>query len=809
MSKLSSFIHRGGLIVQFSRINLKLTVLTLVGLIIGLSMVGAALIQIDSTRAEYYISTFEEFQDEISLHISSHGSMSSYTSNSKDDIQSSVMSLLAENNMETFYQLVEHYPYSEIRGVSYGDQSTYGNSFYGAILGLENLDLILDNCVENSSLPNNLDEVILFVKNTTAIPVSLNEQFNVSSYIYGRNTYHNFTFTAVGLITPASLTNNSFLASFFSDYSYTDFYLINSFDDSVNLGLSMDEDLKTLYNAEDTFFCQFEYKYSFNLSMVPRDRILTLSTDFYNLQFEFWNLHGNSEPFVSVSIDFYEIYGRLANFEGLSLLFMFLSLPIFLIAALLVSFSLSLINEKRQKSLSLLKSRGSSDRFVFIIMFIETCFIALSASILAFIIGIPISLFLGSSSGLLTFNRPIDPLKLVFTPGTIQTVFLLSGIFTFLLYMPSLIRLSRSEALSLSEMSPKRSRRRLRVIMGKLDLIFLTLGSAGVILALVLTEFLRTNEQGAIVFGVLYPFLSLIMLFSPLMFFLGFIFFFSKFIPLIIKKLGKFAWNRDWRFVAIATRNLNISEGTTGRVIVLIAISLALMIAFTILAPSLHLQAKDNTYYSFGAEISYSMRSWSGPIFDQLVADLENVTGFSFTTIKEFEDSVFGPGFTYQNIRFMGIEENFADFAHWQTYYDDQPLDALVDSIYSSSNNNSAIIDSKTFTNEKLAIGDSYTVKADFKDIPISIQAATNYWPRMVSYSLSTFVITKSAFIENLTTSDQGYYDSYNTILGKILPGHDRKQVISEVKTTIEKWDPNPYGGYANYQFSIVDEVDM
>ncbi|MFX0067370.1 MAG: ABC transporter permease, partial [Candidatus Hermodarchaeota archaeon] len=617
-------------------------------------------------------------------------------------------------------------------------------------------------------------------------------------------------------VTSASLGNNSILNSFFEGASQPqDFSLLTSFEDALIIAQTMNDELKNEYNGKDYFSVSYSFKYSLNLSVVPSDRILTLTTDFSNLYFAFWR-HSNlqSEPYVLFSFNYSNIATRLATFESLFPLFLFFSLPVLLVAALLGSFSLGLINEQRKKSFAVIKARGFSDRFVFLMMFTETVILAITTFFLALFIGLPLSLLLGASSGLLTFNRPIDPSTLVLTPGTMLSVFYLSGVLTFLLHLPSLYRLSRSVALSLTEVGAKRTRERFRVAIGKLDIICLTLGSAGVFLALVLTAFLRTGGQVTIIFGVLLPILALIMLFSPLLFFLGFFFFFSRFVPVIIKKIGTCSWQKNWFSLAIATRNLHVNAGMTGRITVLIASSLALMVTFTILAPSLQLQSVDNAYYTIGGEICYSMSVSREETFLKLVTDLKNVTGFSFTTIKEFELTLYEPdpyvqhGLVPETTLFMGIEEDFADFAHWQEYYDDQSLAGLVDALFASSHNNSAIIDSTTLFTEQLTIGDSYTLKTnEDTDIPLSIQAASNYWPRMVAYSLSAFVITQTSFIENIAPFIGGKGGYRNTLLGKILPGHHRPQVISEIRALVEKWDPDYDTRYSSSQLQIIDEV--
>ena len=61
MSKIKGFIHRIGLGFRLSHINLRLTLIALIGLTLGLSMVSGTFIHLDSIKADFYLSKFDEF----------------------------------------------------------------------------------------------------------------------------------------------------------------------------------------------------------------------------------------------------------------------------------------------------------------------------------------------------------------------------------------------------------------------------------------------------------------------------------------------------------------------------------------------------------------------------------------------------------------------------------------------------------------------------------------------------------------------------------------------------------------------------
>ncbi|MFX0061085.1 MAG: FtsX-like permease family protein [Candidatus Hermodarchaeota archaeon] len=781
MIKTGSFFPRFRLILYFSRVGLNLTIITLIGLTIGLSMLSAALFQLDSTRVDFYFNTLEEFQEDLNLEIIANGLVSSTSFQTLFEIQEEIDSLISESNLENFLRIKDFSPFSRIFDVLYFNQTSVVD--YTDIYGINSMnESILTECIAGSRLPSNKREVLVFVKDIITSPISLNDSLNISRNFDGRS--HNLTLTAVGLLTPSTITPNSTLASITRNRDYV---LITSLNFSFSLVQSMNTEIFELYNFNSNFYSRFYFSYNFDYKKVAKTNVLSVMSSIIYFHNILWGIYYNKFGSYSIApnIQLDDLYLEFLKFYGLYPAFLILSIPIFIIVALTVSFSLRLINERREKALKLLKIRGITRRFAFLVMFFETLLIAVFSALLALVVGIPLSLFLGSSSGFLLFGQSTGFSELVITLETIQLLFLTSGVLTILLNLPYLVKLSHSIFFSLPGETEKKKRGKIRIMFGKLDLVLLTLGSIGVIIFSNLIDLLNSNQVDQEIFELLLPFFGFLLTFSPLFLLIGFVSTFNRFIPKILNYIGKIFWRKDLRLLAIATRNLEASINTAKRITLLITITFSLMIPFSILPLSYHYQNVDNVYYIVGGEISYSLVLGEEEVFDAIVSDLRHLTGFSFTVIKEYtisSSSVSGNS----RIRLMGIEEDFAECAHWQSYYADESLESLTATLFNSEVNNSVIIDSKTMQREKLSIGSTYNIiDSRGMSITVSIQGIADYWPRMTQWGLTGFVITKVSHLENIIVSQRGAKPDYNTLIGKIIPGYNRNQIISTIKEII------------------------
>ncbi|MFX0093643.1 MAG: hypothetical protein ACFFBD_17965, partial [Candidatus Hodarchaeota archaeon] len=400
MANFRLLSHRLELVSRLSGLNLRLTAITLVGLTIGLSMLSATFIHLDSTRANYYISTLEE-TSKHDIGMTAAGTFRA----GLWDVQQGFRNLIKE-------KIEEHSLGSAIK------ENTNYSPYFGIkplhLIGISGLnDSILAECVAGSRLPRNQSEVVVYANISSGDPISLNDQINLNfrgydyktdqSYIYTR------TLTVVGLLTPLSIAPSGIpkaseliLLDLISGYSnitvvgyppllYNAYCFINSMKDALDLVQSIKTEIDSLY-SECNFDTYFHFKYALDPTVITKDNAIGLVAHIYDFK---QTLPYRYDKFkIYLGAWFYLLELELVEFNVLYPAFLLTTTPVFVIVALLVSFSLGLINERRQKALVLLKKRGISNRFIFFIMLIETIILAFCSAVFALVIGIPLTLFL-------------------------------------------------------------------------------------------------------------------------------------------------------------------------------------------------------------------------------------------------------------------------------------------------------------------------------------------------------------------------------------------------------------------------------
>ncbi|MFX1255362.1 MAG: FtsX-like permease family protein [Promethearchaeota archaeon] len=789
---LKFFIYRLELMLRLSHVNLKLTAITLVGLTIGLSILSAAFIHLDSTKADYYFTTLEEVSD-LGIKIRAFGNLKNNIWDTQLGIRNEIETKIGENNLASVVKEDNNYfPYFGVQSLS--------------LVGIHGLnDSILAECIAGSHLPQKQNEVLVFVKNITDDPISLNDQVNISSEWYESEQSYEYRtpLTAVGLLTSSSLTNKSILADLIEQYidTNTGYCFINSMNYSFSLVQTIQTEITNQHGYNKDFEIEIYFNYILDLTRISKNNAIEITGYIYNLQ---ENLNSLKYEEFLISLDyssylnslFHSLFSKVEKFNEGYISLLIYNIPVLLVVALLISFSLGLINERRKSALVLLKRQGVTSWFIFIMMFTETTIIAICSAVFALITGIPLSLFIAPTTGLLLIGQPRALSELVITFETVQNVFLIGFFFTFLFHLPSLVRLSRLRIFSLAEEAERKKIRKIRVLIGRLDLIFLVLGFVGSIAAFILLTLLKTDpEGGSTSFYLIYPFLTMLVSFSPIFVLIGILSTLNRFMQKIIYKLGRWFWRRDWRALAIATRNLGVDIKVTSRTILLIAITLALIVVFSILPITIYDQSVDNLFYTVGSEINLS--------FDQLLFDIDkdelnnltntlnNVTGFSFTVIYEATIYTYYAQSGYllwSRAHFMGIKEDFTQVAHWRNHYDDESLETLVSSLFEAPDNNSVILDSVTMNREGLTIGSNYTIDPTFDEqITLSVHGVSNYWPRLINRwnEEDNFFVTRFSYIEKIMEKSYSPRTGDYTILGKIDPEHNREQVITNIKRVL------------------------
>ncbi len=747
-------------------------------------MVSATIIYLDSNRQSYYQTIFDDPNLQITFEYTVwdinyyEQNVSIETINAiKNDIESKHKEYKLDQLLDSLGDMVffcadKVYP-TENDDVSF--------PFYG----INMTDDLLESCISGSNLPIADDEIILyFPENVTSyINQTANYTFSYQQQD-DRQISHNITLKTTGIITKSSVKNNSSLFNEVRDYRPC---ILMSHEKLLNL-------LNSLNQLQERRFKVIIYlNYHLNIENFNNNGIV------HNIEnlVRFGGRYANSfSSYEKIGIDsrlqwYWEITGKINTFNDLVNFFIILAIPAFIISFLLVNFSMGIINEDRKKTLSLYKMRGFSNQFIFIALLIENLILGITASILGIIAGIPIFYLISTTTGFLSFDLNYWPDLLVLKPSSINTLILAGIVLTLLFNLRSIMKLSKAKIVSLEEKESAQQKRNPGMIRQNIDVFLLSQGSVGiVILYLILNVILNTGYQNQGIFMLFVPLIAILAFLSPISLLLGFIFALNRFIPIILHRIGRFCWNRNYRLLGIAIRNLSVKPKVTTRTTILIASTMAFLILLAVVPTSLVNHTNSNAFYNAGSEIKIRCSQIDEESRSNLFDNLNNITGLEASLVDHISIRRVIKDQIYLKYEIMGIENDFTDVAFWKTIYDGASLKKLVESIFNSQKNNPAIIDAVTAKIEKLDIGDVYKFNpSDPQSIEFTIVEITDYWPALVKRSDENqrFIVTKRTITHNISSG----YDIH--IWCKINKNFDRKSITNEIKGSAKQ-----YGTYIN-----------
>ncbi|MFW9856537.1 MAG: FtsX-like permease family protein [Candidatus Thorarchaeota archaeon] len=746
---------------QLLRIDFPMALITLIGLTIALSISAATLIYLDSKKPEVYMSIFEneDFEEDLRFHGNRHQLSAEIFTNFSElkAIQEALDNQLDEYKLGDIFSPSSYSPYYMI-----GDQPTY-------FLGIALDHAVLEDCIEGSSLPSLGNETIIFNPHDTNM--SIGEVFNVtytefqfdveSDQVYRFDI--NYTMKITGIITPSTLRAESPLQHVFPENSFDFLPIVEATEIPTILDSIEQELIFKIFEAinkvrSDLIPAGIHFIYALNKANIRPNNVVEIITNynaFLRTTGSMFDLDGaelvNPEYYTTAPI----VQELITDFNSSFFLFLILGIPTFILIFLLVKFSLNLINTPRKKSIALCKMRAVSRNFILISLVIELVLVSFLGSITGITIGIPLFLLMNTTTGFLTFELTEIPPRIVLSLPTVQTICVMSLVLTFLSQSRQILSLSRAKMISFRQvMSPKKDQKDGR-LRGNLDVFLLIQGGLGVVIFTWLVDILFQNVE---LFGNFTFFLLILMILSALAFILGGVLTLQRFIPTVIQQSGIFFWKRNWRQLAFAARNLSSNMRLSERTTLLMAISLSFLMILSSLPMSYYEYHIDNTYYSSGSDWAiYTPDVAQNP---DTIAQLRAIPGINVTQV----------GYRWQ---YRGIEEDFAQSAHWQDYYDDSSLQELVLALFSSSADFPAIISSKFASQEKLSLGDNFR---GLEEKELTVEGISNYWP---STSPGDFVITPLRALANMTE----HLDYYLWV--KFLAGHNQTSLVSETRKII------------------------
>jgi len=693
-------------------------------------MIASALFYIETSREKYCRQILEngEFSSGLEFH---HSDLTDEINFSKMlTTKSKLGSEINEYKLNKYLRPNYYSPYYTFDQSLFFLNQTDDNS----VIGFDFDESILEYCVEGSRLPAIWNETIIISQNST-FP-DINDTIKVSFPFYPPFStvpkLFNNSITVSGVIAPSSLKDSNFIEELSIESNYCLLTTITNYNSLIQeIRDNLLDHVTVIWISETVVHFPFEIDQSSLKNNNVVDFVGRL--DEYLTSKKHWRKFFYIEDIIiRIPQDFNTLHNQLEKTNtALAIIFVFI-IPIFLLAFLLVSFSNSLNIEKQKKSLILLKMRGFSNRFVFLILTLETTFLAVLAFIFGITLGIPFSALMENIAGI-SDNSSIASLASI-TPFTIQMILFGGSIFTMITVLPSAFRLSRISVVSLAEESSRKKTQRFDIFKGNLDIILLTQGILGIF---VFSWLLSAVDISTVSINIFLLILLLVFL-SPFAILGGLLFFYNRFIPVIINRIGNFFWKKDWRLLSVVSRNLYGNITTTKRITLLIAISISFLMVLSISSSTITQNRINQFYDQVGCDLVISVTGVPGDDIQNLKTQLEMIPGLNTTEVCSSTWEVYDATLRVRTIQLQGIDYNFNQIAFWPSYYDNNSLEQLVTSIFNSSRQHPAIIDSRLSQENNIETGDRYQVyKHGGMGVlrTFHVQGITNNWPGIIDRS--------------------------------------------------------------------------
>ncbi|MHA2333345.1 MAG: FtsX-like permease family protein [Candidatus Hodarchaeales archaeon] len=818
-----------------SKSNLKMLIVSLTGLIIALSMFAGCMYYIDLTRGDIYLDTFREIEDRNDV-------VRFYLRVETEEIlttKSFIDGKINELGLENLYKPVEFSPTTYSWDLSFPSYK-YGYGYSSEeVFGHHGVnESIIDECVPGSQFPRNTSEILVYAPNADTF--DLNSEINLTYDDPTSRRELNHTVTIAGIITDSTIQNDSIYDRLFrrSSSIIGRWYYIRG----ANIRFFYPLDLYMQLFSElgiSRYTMQSVYTYDIDLSDINKFTVIKALDDIIALE-KAVHLHvygdrrGHGGGYLG--FDYYysesdlswELYNVIMLVNSFSFLFGMLSIPILVLSIALVYFSLGVLNDRRRKTVEMIKSSGVTGKFIFFSLFIEMCILAFIATGIAAIVGIILAFLTGTTSGFLMFTKPVDfsNYVLIMRLSTLQVLLTIGITITFLTYLPAAIKLARTRVTMLENETRKKKRRRIRIPAGKLDITLLVAGFGGIFLFDLFNRLLWMIPGAYEIYFIFMPFIYILVFLSPVFMIVGGVMIFNRIFMLIVPLMGKISWNRNWRLVATAFRQLNVNANFSARTALVLALGISFLLVYAVLPVTLINYNTDTQYYSQGAAITINLHDSSDEELKSVTLALKNVTGLKTTSGAQFHvwTDYYG-----SSITFLGIESDFHEIAHWQSYYDDESLVDLVTTLYSAQGIEPAIVDSNTAT--FLEKANPITVESQYegtiKDLEFSFDiapvATTEYFPSLMLYRYGSpdpdywrysekYIVCKYSFItafenpyvEQNQTDALSQFDIERKVWGKVVSGNDPLTVTEEARAALENL------GYSNYNlYSVPEQLEI
>ncbi|MCY3410305.1 MAG: ABC transporter permease [Candidatus Heimdallarchaeota archaeon] len=408
------------------------------------------------------------------------------------------------------------------------------------------------------------------------------------------------------------------------------------------------------------------------------------------------------------------------------------SAPLIAIAMYLVNFAVNMVQRRKEKIVSIMKTRGTSNPQLHY-MFASEIFIGgLVATTTAMILSIPWTIVSLRSRDFFVFA--LEPIVSLTIPTSwIINVPVFGFLIAFDLHLMSILNLHNISTDTDVNDKLKSAKPAYQEIY--LDVILFFLGILYWV-ALYQMQIGRREVSEFLIYDIGPYVLAMMMIAGPVMF--------QRFYyPIVagITKIVNLIHKSDT--MSLTKKNVRLHKISTSRLAALFTAGFILTILTISIPYSFNSWSEESAAYEQGAEITLEgLYMWEVDRFHYL--DIPEIG--SFSPVIQFEFEHLSPFQTDEldqinNFRILGVDpEKFTEVAYWEEYYGDKPLESIMEDI---SANKSVAMSKATSEALGMEIGSIITlplINYDARLFELHLESTFNYFPNLYSVEPSISV---------------------------------------------------------------------
>lgn len=442
------------------------------------------------------------------------------------------------------------------------------------------------------------------------------------------------------------------------------------------------------------------------------------------------------------------------SLQSLQRLLLLFSFPLVMVSLFLLYFSLSAIENKKERIFSQLKIRGTSPNQIRTMLIIEVLFSALIAALVAIDLASYLSRILMKSSGILQFNNPTVPLN--YPSSLIWRIPALGILLSLSLNLPNLYKFPN---VGIEESMEANIQSEPFWVKHNFDLIIFLISM--IFWAFIFFLPISYSSQEFIFASFGGPVLVVTVLAIPLVTGRYFLQVLAK--VLLILKV-------PFDTVNLAIKNLITHKDFTTQLVAVLTAAMMLTFAGLAITNTIDHRNLDIAKYNTGADIVIQNIDYTNPDIQSAIKVPHVVASSGFRYVEKrfaFIDLTSGQDpANFPTYEIFGVNtSNFAQAAYWESRYSSTDLSTLMTQLEQTTNG--IILTTQAAHAQNLKAGDTFAFnygKGQSRSITFHLVGTVDYFPRLItdvpvpnsdgSYTIKTMYMVMSLPLLNFIVQD-------------------------------------------------------